>query len=127
MAENTKNKEIIIKVYNQKLLEVKHNFEKYKTLEKQMNKLQEISSATSAKALAKENKEQNIWNENDPVYKVLTAIVKERATKGIINMDDVEKLKTIQNTKMMERMCSFQTVQFLNKKGFQNLMRLSQS
>ena len=102
MAENTKNKEIIIKVYNQKLLEVKHNFEKYKTLEKQMNKLQEISSATSAKALAKENKEQNIWNENDPVYKVLTAIVKERATKGIINMDDVEKLKTIQNTKMMD-------------------------
>ena len=102
MADNTKNKEIIVREYNKRLVEIKYDYEKYKHLEKQINKLQEISSATSSKALQNDNKEQKIWDENDPVYKILTAIVKERATKGAINMDDVGKLKDIQAKKIMD-------------------------
>ena len=102
MADNTKNKEIIVREYNKRLVEIKYDYEKYKHLEKQINKLQEISSATSAKALQNDNKEQKIWDENDPVYKILTAIVKERATKGAINMDDEGKLKDIQAKKIID-------------------------
>lgn len=102
MVESTKNKELIIKMYNRKLTEIKYNVERYNQLEKQMNKLQEVSNVTSAKSLEKDNKEQKIWDEESPVYKILIEILKERSTKGIVNMDDINTLKTIQNSKMMD-------------------------